>query len=400
MNDPVPTLHRQFEPVFADCSLTTTDRATIAFLDGVLADIGYRPAGKYLEGVRRILISLYEAQDAIAGRDHMLVAIPASLDYWKNESSITRQVIRTLRNKLKGASILTLRRPKFNGTGFGGPPMCDLFAIQMPRFEQYRSVASVVSVVSNLQATTKKVDSSVRITLPKRSREASDLLRLNGIISEGKVSLGDRVVIAGVDRKFSNFDLKRGGRFYGPYTNKPKQTRFKDMSINGEQICEVDISACSLTLFAAMSGHELPAGDLYAGFAEKPREITKSLVVEMFGNGSNRKNRLSRPNVEKLESMGIKGDGDLSEVRKQLNHSFPFLSRLEKGVLDSEALSYHESEIIQGAIFKLYEQHGATACPMHDGLIVARRYGEAAQVALESSFLTTVCRWAGPLGLE
>ena len=377
---PIKFVQTRFDPIFVDCSLTTDHRPTEQLLDELLKDINYRPAGKYRKGVRSILISLYEAQDTIGVRTNVLVAIPvpAKPDYWENEKLVTRNVVKTLRCKLLGAGIIKLRRKNFNGSGFHGEASCYLYSLNLPRFKKYLKYASVKSLNTNLTVTKKKVSGKARLS--PNDPESKALVRLNRIISSGNVQFGSRVAIGGVNRRFSDPDKQRGGRFYGPYTNKAKSARLSNMTIGGSPVCEVDISACNPTLLAAIHGHKLPNRDIYTGFAGKPREVTKMFLVEMIGKGSCEKKRLTKTNIERLKDIGINGSGDLADLRDELVAAYPFLEELEKGVLDSETLAYHESEIIQQAILSLQTNHSVVACPMHDCLIV---------VMLEWCMLTT-----------
>ena len=296
--------HRDFEPIFVDCSLEADDDVTKGFLNSVLETINYHPKGKYLRGVHSLLISLYEAEETIGSRHHLVVAIPANQDYWSSEDLVSRQIVRTLREKLREAGILTLKKGKFNCLKFLGPSTCDLFSLSMPRFEWYASNASISTRTKSFKVKTREQGSSAQRALPDDSREASDLIKLNSIIQGGSVKFGGRISIGGVSRKFSDYDRRRGGRFQGAYTNKPKQMRFQKLTIMGEAVSEVDISASNPTILAAIAGYKLPDKDMYEGISGAPREVTKALVVEMIGSGNCNKSKVSNSTL--VVNAGLK----------------------------------------------------------------------------------------------
>ena len=370
MADQAAPEHRDFEALFVDCSLAPSNEQTKQFLDQVLLDLEYSPRSRSKAGVHSLLISLFEAQQAIGGRDHILVAIPANETHWTSDELLTRQIARTIRTKLIDAGWLNLRRRGFNGSPFYGRVSCDLFAVNMPQIESYLDEASVMSNRANLSATTRSQTNSHRRAIPSTSDAHQEFIRLNEIIASGDVKLGRRIAIAGVNRRFSDFRSRRGGRFFHPYTSKPSATRLSEMTIGNQPVCEVDISACSLTMLASMSGFELPATDAYEGFSESDREIAKALIVKMFGSGRSNVHTLSLNQVADLNDIGIEANVNQSELASAIRQKYPFLENLRPGELDSETMAYWESEIVQAAIFKLHEDDGIVGCPMHDAVII------------------------------
>ena len=96
-------------------------------------------------------------------------------------------------------------------------------------------------------------------------------------------------------RRSFRHNLRLGGRFYaigvGNFQQMPEEERER-ITINGEAVCEVDIHACNLSIFLALTGtQELPEGDLYEGLklpdgTPIPREAVKNWVVQTSAAGN------------------------------------------------------------------------------------------------------------------
>src|SRR5262249_350014 len=88
-----------------------------------------------------------------------------------------------------------------------------------------------------------------------------------------------------------NFNWNKGGRFYSQHLKDSYQlmhnTRRRMMTINGEPVAEIDISASYLTIFLSMHGIQLDTTkDPYEvpGFAGEHRTAVKQWFVATFGN--------------------------------------------------------------------------------------------------------------------
>ena len=381
-----PKKSMKYETLFANCDLVPGNTQTKQLLDEVLEEIGYKPNLKSRQGIWSLLISLYEAQETIGDRDYVFVAIPAGDDYWGPDEPVTRQTVRTLRDKLKDAGYLKTKLRSFYGSHFYYRVRCELLEVNLPMFDRYLVEASVESRVVASSAKTKTADGRSRKSIPKSSKEYKDLARLNKIIGSGNVKFSSRMSVKEVSRSFSDFKTKRGGRFYGVYSHKPKQSRLQNMSIDGSSICEVDISACSLTILSSMKHFPLPEGDPYAGITGSKRDIIKALVVRMFGSGDAFNDLLSTDQISELRMRGIEVQRQQKELGNRIRDMYPVLELLEPKKLDSETIAYHESEIVVSAILALHEQHGAVGLPMHDGLIVRKSAATKAQKTLEEAF--------------
>jgi hypothetical protein len=134
------------------------------------------------------------------------------------------------------------------------------------------------------------------------------------------------------------------------------------MTINGEQVCEIDIRACNLTLLHGKLRVPFDASsDPYARVGLE-REIVKAWITASIGAG--------RPLLAWPED-----DLDLEEVaparmvHDRTLETYPALGRIgEPGVTWGE-LMYTESWIIISTMVHL-QHRGIASLPVHDSLIV------------------------------
>lgn len=379
--------NREYQPIFIDLSVEPNNTETKEILRKCLNHIDYKPQAKNAWAVRRLLVSLYEAQIAIGDRLHFLVAMPETETHWDTTDSSFRSVVRTLKKKLRDAEVLKLKKKHYyleqaSFDSIKNKSTCALFSVSMPYLDEYKRKAKVNSVGKNLICYDKA--SGRKISKPKQ--ESVELTKINKIIQKHQVMLSDRFEVQGVKRSFSNLDAKRGGRFYAPWTNLKSEDRKSQLTIDGQPVCEVDISNCHLRILAASLGHTLPDGDLYGSITGATRPVVKALFVEMVGAGNAHKANLTNDSKEALLKQGVNDWGDLSKVNEELRVKFPFLEKLRPDVLDGEALNYYESCIIGRSILSLEVLHQICSLPMHDALIVPKYAAAKAQKVMAEVF--------------
>ena len=164
-------------------------------------------------------------------------------------------------------------------------------------------------------------------------------------------------------RVFNDGSLNRGGRLFGGWVGLPETTRLTG-TIDGDPVAEIDLRGANLTLLTGITGNKmpkLPCGDPYA-VIDAEREMVKQAVLELLGSGNPKKNRGSPKFIAQF------GRGEFVPVRDKLLVAYPGLKELEKGVLDSNALAFRESEIVLATIEEL-KTRGIASYPMHDALI-------------------------------
>lgn len=190
-------------------------------------------------------------------------------------------------------------------------------------------------------------------------------------------------------RIFSDCAKDRGGRLYNDYQNLPKDRRGQAL-IDGEPVAQVDIKACSPTILSAMNHVEefFDVDDPYSGGNSVPREVIKQLVVEMIGSGNWNKRRLSDHGLasvrKKLGEPSYKPDSEVlsGAMDRLLNGPLRSLQSLQRGILDSETIAYHESNIMIRTILKL----DVPAYPVHDCLICKSSDREHVGEVLRATF--------------
>ncbi|MBS0985770.1 hypothetical protein [Acetobacter thailandicus] len=189
------------------------------------------------------------------------------------------------------------------------------------------------------------------------------------------------------------------GRIYAQggdsYQVMPKDYR-RLITIDGEAVQEVDISASFLSIALARSGYPLPEGDPYAlpGLdMEKHRQAVKQWFVITFGSG-----KLCNkwpPKRGHVAQSNIKA----AEIKQAAQERYPFLSQLqgivpadvmavvpesEKSKAVGQYLMCLEAQIMTKAIDDIIRD-GGIALPMHDALIVPASWSERARKAIEQA---------------
>jgi hypothetical protein len=195
-----------------------------------------------------------------------------------------------------------------------------------------------------------------------------------------------------------------GGRWIavgreGAYQTMPENERLACVTINGEPVVEVDVSASHLSIMHGLLGLELPDGDPYA-FPGLSRSVVKAWITATLGKGSP-VNRWARKAVT---DAGELRDYDSRHVGRVICERYPFLldpagavarpAELDnlKRVGPPEKLLTHrlmsiEAMALTGAM-GYARSFGVLALPMHDGLIVPASGESCAKRALDGAYAT------------
>ena len=150
-------------------------------------------------------------------------------------------------------------------------------------------------------------------------------------------------------RKFSDKALTRGGRFYGAWTNMKQSERLK-CTIEGQPVAEVDVSGMYPTLLCSITGHIPFTTRFKDPYAVEGihRDEVKAVLGSAIGGGTANQ----RTPTKMIKEVGITQER-LSEIRKVIIPKFKCLEALQKGVMDSEALAVHETEIMMRLVERL-----------------------------------------------
>ena len=229
---------------------------------------------------------------------------------------------------------------------------------------------------------------------------------LNDLWSDHPLVLPSGHAAACATRVFHDGRHDAGGRFYGLWTHLPGDYRLQS-TIDGEPICQIDISGSQPTLLSALLGikfnyipevetwydvytqltnlwhHGVTSDDVYAALDDanlpdpfkRPRVIAKRVIMEMIGTGNASK---EKPSQQLIMDTGIT-QYEWDHFSERLIGAIPALKKLEprydsKGCLTGYIngpgfLSFHESEMVLATIEKLHSL-AVPAYPMHDCLIV------------------------------
>ena len=171
-------------------------------------------------------------------------------------------------------------------------------------------------------------------------------------------------------RSFSNADLTRGGRLYGRLTTMRQSERLK-CRIDGKPVAEVDVSGMYPTLLCSIVGQVPFAANFTDPYDIEGvnREEVKAVVGSAIGGGTH----LQRQPTAMITRAGI-DQQRLSEIRKIIIPRFECLKALKRGILDSEALAIHETEIMMRVVERLRQPifilHDCLICQQDEALNV------------------------------
>ena len=180
------------------------------------------------------------------------------------------------------------------------------------------------------------------------------------------------------------FNWNMGGRLYGHGESNYQQMESADrlrMTINGEEVCEIDIRASYLTIFHALYGEQFDAeNDPYdvPGLGPEARDVVKMWVTASFGNNAPIE-RWPRELVTKYRertghSLGKRYPA--SKVGECVMQKFPLLARLGETVKGQERgwaqLMYIESQAMFETMLELMSEE-IPSLAVHDSIIVPLR---------------------------
>lgn len=189
-----------------------------------------------------------------------------------------------------------------------------------------------------------------------------------------------------------DFDWNKGGRLYsqhaGNYQIKSAARRRK-MTINGEQVAEIDISGSYLTIFLSLHGLQLDLAEdpyLLPGLAPEHRGAVKQWFVGTFGS--------AKP-IRRWPKDMLADDPDLrghrvADISKAVFTKYPVLRSwgepLNGRTYSWADLMWLESEVMVSTMLELMHEHQTPSLVVHDSLIVPVSKAELATERLRSRF--------------
>ncbi len=191
-----------------------------------------------------------------------------------------------------------------------------------------------------------------------------------------------------------SFAWNKGGRLYSQgddsYQRLSRDDRLR-MTINGEEVCEIDIRASYLTIYQAHYGAPLDRErDPYAlsGFPAEARNIIKLWFVATFGNNGHLDRWPREIAAEYREKHGrsLGKRYPVKRIRKIAIEQFPLLEKWGTDEFGWADLMFIESQAMLGAMQELMDQ-GVPSLSVHDSLVVAVSKRQIAEEALSRHYL-------------
>ena len=175
--------------------------------------------------------------------------------------------------------------------------------------------------------------------------------------------------------------------------------RLARVTISGEPVVEVDVSASHLSIMHGLLGLELPKGDLYA-FPSVPRQVVKAWITATLGKGS----PVTKWARKAIADNPKLADYDPKQLGAHIGKRYPFLGTPAAAVVEAaglagldwigppEQLLTHrlmaiEAKALTGAM-EYARAFDVLALPMHDGLIVPASGEGCAKRGLDGAYAT------------
>ena len=194
---------------------------------------------------------------------------------------------------------------------------------------------------------------------------------------------------ASATRIYHNGKMTASGRYYGAWSNIGSKQRLQ-CSIDDEPVVSIDLNASQPTLFSSLMGKKMNVSvwsDLYeeallditllgpsrADTTDQRRAKIKQVTVEMIGLGNPEKQHPAQDSKVKFRNQG-----EYFQYQCAVIGCVPALQMLDDKLLNGpNFISYHEAEIMQGTLEALAAA-GVAAYPVHDCVIVQKRYQDLA----------------------
>ncbi|GAB7553896.1 hypothetical protein NRB_34060 [Novosphingobium sp. 11B] len=199
-----------------------------------------------------------------------------------------------------------------------------------------------------------------------------------------------------------DFRWNKGARLYSyafgksyqqmPHVARPERKEYtgrEDITINGESVVEVDISASYLTILHTLMGVPLPA-DPY-DIPGVPRKVVKIWATITLGHAGFH-SRWPEAAKRRYTSNHENGPADLQrdypfrKTQRKILESLTLLKDWPSNPITWADLQFLESSAVVDTIHELATRYGVPALPLHDAVIVPKSKAELVQRVLSSCF--------------
>lgn len=367
-----------FHPEFSEVVSPRMEPATVeskAIMDKLLLDLrclGDRP--KTNEKYRMLLSSFLCQAQRLADRverkgGEMVIGWPHDEAYWRVRSQVGYKIAKQLREALithgwmqhKVNASINLHEQLGSCHGY-------LIADFVPSLADDLSFQSNESLIYATKSSAKKTkveDSAI----DKRTKALWALWKTTPL------TFDDQQMWTAY-RSFSDAELTKGGRLYGPWTSMRQVERLK-CTIDGQPVAEVDVSGMYLTLLCSITGH-VPFTANFEDPYQLPhksngidRSEVKAVVNSAIGGGTWKQYRPTKM----MTKAGISQER-LTEIRKVIIPAYDCLKALKKGEMYSETLAIHETEIMMRLVERLRQPifilHDCLICQQNIALDVGK----------------------------
>lgn len=206
----------------------------------------------------------------------------------------------------------------------------------------------------------------------------ADMAQINKVLNAADIRLGghltgpiELVRKFRIDSPQAPVKFDRHGRLYGGFwEDLAKDQRYR-LTIDGEQVVDLDFASMFIQLAYCRQGAEPPNGDMYAiPGLEGHRKAVKSLMVSLFFRNVEAR-RLPSGSKEALPE-----GWSMERIKAAAKVLHPAIASLFDTNVGFELMAL-ESEILVGILLELAAK-GVAALPMHDGIMVAASHKELA----------------------
>ena len=366
----------QFNEIVSPQIEPATESSTVA-IDQLLTDLGClgdRPTSN--AKVRVLLSSFLMQAQRLASRverkgGQMIIGWPHDEAYWRIRSQVGYKVAAKLRRALiKHGWMQHEVDAEINLHDGDGSCHGYLIADFVPSKAQGISFQSNDSFIYATKSSALKTK-VVHRDMDKRTKAIWALWR------QAPLTYGDNQhQMWTAHRAFSDAELTKGGRFYGPWTSMRKAERLK-CTIDGKPVAEVDVSGMFLTLLCSITGH-VPFTTRFKDpyqlpyhFKDIDRSEVKAVINSAIGGGTSKQYQPT-----KMIKMANISQERLKEIRAAIIPAYECLQSLHKIEMYSETLAMHEVEIMMRLIERLRKPifilHDCLICQQDDALDVGK----------------------------
>lgn len=185
-------------------------------------------------------------------------------------------------------------------------------------------------------------------------------------------------------RVFTQSRFDSGGRLYGGFwQHLSKETRLKGLSINREQVVELDYGQMNPRILYGLCGAQPPEGDAYAipsyqRFRPGVKKVMNSMIF-----ATKRLTRMPKGVRKEFEEQHR-----VEQVMQAIEAAHPAIKDCFFRGMGHEA-QFIESQVMVDVLLNLREL-GVHALPVHDSVIVGRSHKDRTKEVMLSSFLKVV----------